>query len=133
MLTSTTVYALADVPFALLFVIVIGALAGELAWVPVVVLPLALFAGLAFQSAIAREARRMTAGTYRKNGLLVETLEGAESLRAAHGEWQLAARPWWRTCPPPTFASGTGPRGRRTWSRCCSRADTWRWSHSGRS
>ena len=34
----------------------------------------------------------MTVSSYRKNGLLVESVEGGESLKAAHGEWQFAAR-----------------------------------------
>jgi len=115
MLTSTTVYAMADVPFALLFVAVIAALAGPLVWIPLIVLPLALVAGIAFQSAIAREARRMTAGTYRKNGLLVETLEGAESLRAANGEWQLSAR--WQALVEEVSAADLRIRHWTAWSQ----------------
>lgn len=115
LLTSTTLYALADVPFALLFLAMIVALAGALAWVPLVVLPLALIAGIAFQGAIAREARRTTAGTYRKNGLLVETVEGAESLRAAHGEWQLAAR--WQALVEEVSASDVRIRHWTAWSQ----------------
>jgi ATP-binding cassette subfamily C protein LapB len=34
----------------------------------------------------------MTVSSYRKNGLLVESVEGGESLKALHGEWQLAGR-----------------------------------------
>jgi len=115
MLTSTTLYALADVPFALLFLGVIAAIAGPLVGVPLVVLPLALLAGLAFQRAIAREARAMTAGTYRKNGLLVETVEGAESLRAAHGEWQLASR--WQRLVEEVSASDVRIRHWSAWSQ----------------
>jgi ATP-binding cassette subfamily C protein LapB len=115
MLTSTTLYALADVPFALFFLMVIAAIAGPLVAVPLLVLPLALVAGLAFQRAIVREARQMTAGTYLKNGLLVETVEGAESLRAAHGEWQLAAR--WQSLVEEVSASDVRIRHWSAWSQ----------------
>lgn len=115
LLTSTTLYALADVPFALLFLLVIAALSGSLVLVPLVVLPLALIAGIAFQRAIAREARRMTASTYRKNGLLVETVEGAESLRAAHGEWQMANR--WQALVEEVSAADVRIRHWTAWSQ----------------
>lgn len=92
MLTSTTLFVLADVPFAVFFVVVIALLGGAVAVIPIMVLPVALVAGLAFQRAIYRQAARMTASSYRKNGLLVESVEGGESLKAAHGEWQFAAR-----------------------------------------
>ena len=92
MLTSTSLYVLADVPFALFFLFVIALIGGPAVIVPIIVLPLALFAGLAFQRGIRRQAARMTVSSYRKNGLLVESVEGGESLKAAHGEWQLSAR-----------------------------------------
>jgi ATP-binding cassette subfamily C protein LapB len=92
MLTSTSVYVLADVPFAVFFVFVIFVIGGQLALIPMVFLPLALLAGIVFQSGIRRQALRMTVSSYRKNGLLVESVEGAESLKAAHGEWPLAGR-----------------------------------------
>ena len=34
----------------------------------------------------------MVISSNRKNGLLVETVEGAESIKTAHGDWQLAGR-----------------------------------------
>jgi ATP-binding cassette subfamily C protein LapB len=92
MLTSTSLFVLADVPFAVFFVLVIAMIGGAAVIVPVIVLPIALAAGLVFQGAIRRQAARMTVSSYRKNGLLVESVEGGESLKAAHGEWQLAGR-----------------------------------------
>jgi ATP-binding cassette subfamily C protein LapB len=92
MLTSTSLYILADIPFAIFFVLVIASLGGVLVVVPVIALPLALAAGLGFQRAIWNQARKMTASSYRKNGLLVEAVEAAESVKANRGEWQLARR-----------------------------------------
>jgi ATP-binding cassette subfamily C protein LapB len=95
MFTSTSMYVLADVPFALFFLFVIALIGGSVVIVPLVALPLALFAGLMFQRALRRHATRMTVSSYRKNGLLVEAVEGGESIRAMHGEWHLSSR--WQT------------------------------------
>ena len=77
---------------------------------------LALFgAGFLFQHVIAREARRMTVSGYRKNGLLVETLEGAESVRAAHAEWQLATR--WNHLVDEVAHSDARIRNASAWSQ----------------
>ena len=92
MLTSTSLFVFADVPFALFFLAVIALIGGTAVIVPLIALPLALIAGLMFQRAIRKQALRMTVSSYRKNGLLVETVEGAESLKAAHGEWQMGGR-----------------------------------------
>lgn len=91
-LTSASIFVLADIPFAVFFVFVIALIGGAAVIVPVIALPLALVAGLMFQRAIFREAARMTVSGYRKNGLLVEAVEGGESVKAMHGEWQLASR-----------------------------------------
>ena len=115
MLTSTTLFVLADVPFAIFFMLVIAAIGGALVWVPLMVLPLALGAGFLFQHVIAREARRMTVSGYRKNGLLVETLEGAESVRAAHAEWQLATR--WNRLVDEVATADARIRNASAWSQ----------------
>ncbi|MDP1957657.1 MAG: type I secretion system permease/ATPase, partial [Rhodocyclaceae bacterium] len=81
-LTSTSLFVLADVPFALLFIAVIWAVGGWVVVVPLIALPLALVAGILFQRAILRHSRLNLAGANRKAGLLVEAVDGAESLKA---------------------------------------------------
>lgn len=92
MLTSTSLFVLADIPFAVFFIIVIAMIGGVVVAVPLIALPLALIAGIMFQGGIRRQAARMVISSNRKNGLLVETVEGAESIKTAHGDWQLAGR-----------------------------------------
>lgn len=91
-LASTSVFVLADVPFALFFVGVIFLLGGPVGLVPLVVLPLALAAGLGFQAAIRRHTRTAQVTANRKTGLLVEAVDGAESIKAQGGEWTLQGR-----------------------------------------
>lgn len=91
-LASTSLFVLADVPFALFFILVIALVGGWVVAVPLIALPVALVAGLMFQRAIERHTRLNLAGNNRKAGLLVEAVDGAESLKANSAEWKLQAR-----------------------------------------
>jgi ATP-binding cassette subfamily C protein LapB len=91
-LASTSLFMLADVPFALLFVAVIALVGGWVALVPVVFLPLALVVGLMFQGAVQRHTRLNLSASNRKAGLLVEAVDGAEALKAQGGEWAVQGR-----------------------------------------
>ncbi|WP_241673022.1 ATP-binding cassette domain-containing protein [Lacisediminimonas profundi] len=91
-LASTSLFVLADVPFAVLFVLVIGLIGGWIVLVPLVALPLALGCGLAFQKAIQRHTRNNLATSYKSAGLLVEAVDGAESVKASSSEGVLQSR-----------------------------------------
>lgn len=91
-LASTSLFVLTDVPFAVFFILVIALVGGWLVLVPIIALPLALVAGLIFQRAIERHTRMNLAGGNRKAGLLVEAVDGAESLKAYSAEWKLQGR-----------------------------------------
>ena len=93
-LTASTMFMLADVPFALLFVAVMALIAGPVALVPLVMVPLSLLAGVLFIKPLGRRARAHMQESNRKNGLLIEAIDGIESVKAAAGEWQMLAR--WR-------------------------------------
>lgn len=91
-LASTSLFVLADVPFTLFFLLIIATVGGWVVAVPMIALPIALVAGLLFQRAIQRHTRLNFAGNNRKVGLLVEAVDGAESLKASSAEWQLQGR-----------------------------------------
>jgi len=91
-LASTSLFILADVPFALFFIVVIALVGGWVVAVPLIALPVALVAGLMFQRVIQRHTRRNLDGSNRKAGLLVEAVDGAESLKANSAEWKLQGR-----------------------------------------
>ncbi|MFM6939430.1 MAG: ABC transporter transmembrane domain-containing protein [Rhodoluna sp.] len=91
-MTSTTLFVMADAPFALLFVIVIALIAGPVALVPLLFVPVAIFAGLAFRKPLARLSENHMQESNRKNGLLIEVIDGIESVKAASGEWKMLDR-----------------------------------------
>ncbi len=89
---STSIFVCADVPFSILFLWVIAAIGGWVVVVPLVALPVALAAGLMFQRTIQRHTRRNLTGSNRKAGLLVEAVDGAETLKANRAEWAVQSR-----------------------------------------
>ncbi len=91
-MTSTTLFVLADVPFALVFVGVIWLIAGPVALVPLVMVPIALISALGFTSAIEKLTAENMAESNRKNGLMIEAVDGIESVKAAGGEWKMLDR-----------------------------------------
>ena len=107
-LASTSIFVLTDVPFALFFLVVIALVGGALVAVPLVALPIALCAGLMFQSAIQRHAHRNLSASNRKAGLLVEAVDGVESLKANSAEWTMQAR--WRALVAETGVAEQGIR-----------------------
>jgi ATP-binding cassette subfamily C protein LapB len=91
-MTSSTLFILADAPFALFFVAVIGWIAGPVVIVPLVIIPLAILIGLAFRQPIERLTVANMNESNRKNGLLIEAIDGIESVKAAGGEWKMLDR-----------------------------------------
>jgi ATP-binding cassette subfamily C protein LapB len=93
-LTSSTLFILADSPFAILFIFVIALISLPVALVPLVLVPLALLVGWMFRGPIEELTALNMAESNRKNGLLIEAIDGIESIKAASGEWKLLDR--WR-------------------------------------
>lgn len=80
--TSATLIAVVDLPFIFFFIWVISLIAGPLAWVPLVAVPLVVLAGLAIQPFLARIAESSMQTNMSKQSVLVETLNGLETVQA---------------------------------------------------
>lgn len=91
-MTSTTLFIFADAPFALLFIAVIWFIAGPVAIVPLAFVPISLLAGFAFSRSIARLTESHMEESNRKNGLLIEAIDGIESVKASSAEWKMLNR-----------------------------------------
>lgn len=93
-MTSSTLFIFADAPFALMFVVVIAILAGPVAVVPLIFIPISIVAGLGFRSRLAKLTEVHMQESNRKSGLLIEAIDGIESIKAAGAEWKMLDR--WR-------------------------------------
>ena len=80
--------------FLFLFLILITVLAGWLVAVPIVGIALMLVAGVSLQKAMGRAALDAQADASLQHSVLVESIAGAETLKAARAEGQMLGR--WR-------------------------------------
>lgn len=93
-LTSSTLFVLADSPFALLFIGVIALISPMVALVPLALVPISFLVGWLLRRPIEELTELNMAESNRKNGLLIEAIDGVESIKAANAEWKLLDR--WR-------------------------------------
>ncbi|NBP46101.1 MAG: ATP-binding cassette domain-containing protein [Betaproteobacteria bacterium] len=85
-LTSTTLFVLADIPFAFMFVGVIAMIAGPVALVPLILIPVSVGTGLMFTKPFERMSATNVAESNYKNGLLIESIDGIETIKAQAAE-----------------------------------------------
>lgn len=90
--TSATMVALVDLPFVVIFIGAIFLLAGPLAVVPAIAVPLVLLIGVAVQPILSRLADRVLSEGQMKQTVLVEALTGIEAIKAAGAGRQMRAR-----------------------------------------
>lgn len=89
--TSTTLFTLADLPFVFLFLAVIFLLGGwQVALVPMLLLPVCLGIGLLAQRPLALLQQQQMDESAQRHGLLIEVLQGAETVKAQAGEWRFS-------------------------------------------
>ncbi len=79
---SSTLVLLIDLPFIFFFIYVIYLIAGPLAYVPLAAVPLVLIVGLGIQPFLARITRGSIESGMNKQAVLVETLNGLETVNA---------------------------------------------------
>lgn len=81
-MTSASLLALVDLPFVVLFVVVMFMIAGVLALVPLVTIPIVIIAGLLAQRPLAASINASMREGSQRQGLAVEAIEGIETLKA---------------------------------------------------
>ncbi|MEJ7776633.1 MAG: ATP-binding cassette domain-containing protein [Sphingomicrobium sp.] len=92
LLSSASIFLIADLPFAIFFILVIASIGGQIAYVPLVALPIALGLALIISRLIRKDTAKAQISGNRKNGLLVEGLDAAETVKANRGEWHMLGR-----------------------------------------
>ena len=79
---SSTLVILIDLPFVFFFIYVIYLIAGPLAYIPLIAVPLVMIVGLGIQPFLARITRGSIESGMNKQAVLVETLSGLETVSA---------------------------------------------------
>lgn len=89
--TSATLTALVDLPFSLLFIFVIYILAGPIAFVLLAIMAIVGIAGLILQVPLKHLIRESMKSAEAKHGLLVETINGLETVKAMRADGRMRA------------------------------------------
>jgi ATP-binding cassette, subfamily C, bacterial LapB len=84
--SSATIAAIADLPFLILFIAVIGMIAGPIMWVTIFAVPIILIANLLVQIPLSRLINENMRESSIKSGVLVEAVEGIETIKALRAE-----------------------------------------------
>jgi ATP-binding cassette subfamily C protein LapB len=80
---SASLAVLADVPFVLMFVAMVFLVGGDLGWVPLLTIPLVAVAAIAVQWPLRRLMSANLRESAQLSGVMIESIEGIETLRAA--------------------------------------------------
>lgn len=88
--SSSVVFALLDLPFALMFLAFIGIIGGKVGWVYAAMFPLALLLGLATQVLLRDLLKNQLMRHNERQGVLVDAIRGAESIRASNATWRFS-------------------------------------------
>ncbi len=92
--TSSVLFTLAEIPFAVLFIGLIAVIGGPIAWVYLVAAAVALAAGIAAQARVRRLVGAQQLSAHARTGVLVEAIAGSETIKSLGAGWRFAER--WR-------------------------------------
>ena len=79
---------LIDAPFAVIFFFIVAAIAGWIVVVPLIFLVISIWIGLKSIREVEARSHQASIASMRKTGLLVESIEGAETLKSGQGGWR---------------------------------------------
>ena len=92
-ISSATVYILVDVPFAIFYIFLVGFIGSPIAAVvPLVFLVISLSFGFVMKSKAMKHANLSIDSSNEKTGLLVEAIEGAETLKSGSSSWRMLSK-----------------------------------------
>ena len=92
-LSASTFYLFVDAPFGFFFILMIAIVgAPVVALVPLGFLLLAFAFGIVMRQKIETHATKSTDATNQKTGILVETIEGAETIKSGGGAWNALSK-----------------------------------------
>ncbi|MEN9018261.1 MAG: ATP-binding cassette domain-containing protein [Hellea sp.] len=86
--SSAFIFYLIDLPFALMFIFFIYIIGGPVAFVYLSLLPAAAFLSLLAHMKLRKVLKEQMIRSHERQGLLVDTIKGAESIRATNASWR---------------------------------------------
>ncbi|OOS07929.1 ATP-binding cassette, subfamily C, LapB [Moraxella cuniculi DSM 21768] len=91
--TASTLFTLVDIPMSLIFVFLIAVIASPLvAAVPLIAAIIGLLLGFYSRKKINQAAQEGAQASYLKTGILVEAVEGIETIKAGSGNWKFLSK-----------------------------------------
>ena len=88
-MASASLFVLADLPFALLFLVIVWMIGGSTVLAPLITFPISIGLAVLFSRLIRNDTAKAQVSGNRKNGLLVESLAAAETVKANMGGWHM--------------------------------------------
>lgn len=85
-MASATLAALTDLPFVLLFIGIIFFVSGFMGFIPLLMIPVIITLSVIIQWPLARSMKENLKESSLKQGILIESIEGVEVLKATQGE-----------------------------------------------
>lgn len=92
LVVAVSTFAAADVPIAVMLFLVLIAVGGYLAFVPAVFLFLGVVVGLQYKKKVEALAAAASPLHNRKTGILVESIEAAETIKSGNGGWKVMSQ-----------------------------------------
>ncbi|WP_082212607.1 type I secretion system permease/ATPase [Erwinia sp. 9145] len=86
LITSTTILAIADLPFVLIFLFILWLLGGWLVLVPLAAIPMIIIPGLLVQRPLAALSKANMRESAIRNAMLVETVQGMDDIKLLRAE-----------------------------------------------
>lgn len=92
--TSAAIFTLADFPFLIIFLVAMWLIGGNLVFIPLVTIPVLILISALMQWPMMKLSQQHTKESNARSGLLIESMEGAETLKTLNAEWRMRRR--WR-------------------------------------
>ncbi len=90
--TAVGTFMMVDLPFVFIFLWVIWLLAPALSIIPLIFLVIAVSLGTFYQHKLNDTIKQVDKLSHFKVGLMVETVEGAETIKSGHGGWRMLSQ-----------------------------------------
>lgn len=91
--TASTLFTLVDIPMSILFIILIAVIGSPIvAVIPLVAAVIGIMLGLSSRKKIDKISAENATASYLKTGILVETVEGMETIKAGSGNWKFLSK-----------------------------------------